>query len=62
MAEKMPSSVKVGSRPMRSRMRWYSSGLSPWAAISSSVMGTMFGMLMAVVALLVLRVAVHIAQ
>jgi hypothetical protein len=29
MAEKMPSSVKVGSRPIRSRMRWYSSGLSP---------------------------------
>jgi hypothetical protein len=29
MAEKMPSSVKLGSRPMISRMRWYSSGLEP---------------------------------
>jgi hypothetical protein len=38
MAEKMPSSVKLGSRPMICRMRWYSSGLSPWAAIRSSVM------------------------
>ena len=37
MAEKMPSSVSVGSRPMRSRMRWYSSGFSPWSATSSGV-------------------------
>ena len=35
MAEKMPSSVKLGSRPIRSRMRWYSSGFSPCAAMSS---------------------------
>jgi hypothetical protein len=32
MAEKMPSSVKLGgSRPMICRMRSYSSGLEPWA-------------------------------
>src|SRR5690606_35374521 len=39
IAEKMPSSVKLGSRPIRSRMRWYSSGLRPCEAISSGVMG-----------------------
>src|SRR3981081_259599 len=38
MAEKMPSSVKVGVRPISLRMRSYSSGLSPWAATSSGVM------------------------
>ena len=38
IAEKMPSSVKVGSRPIRSRMRWYSSGFRPCAATSSGVM------------------------
>src|SRR5581483_8851742 len=37
MAEKMPSSVNVGSRPMSLTMRSYSSGLSPWAATSSGV-------------------------
>src|SRR3954453_6443012 len=37
MAEKMPSSVIEGSRPMRSSTRWYSSGLSPCAAISWGV-------------------------
>src|SRR6056297_1873122 len=37
MAEKMPSSVKVGSRPMISRIMSYSSGLRPWASISSGV-------------------------
>ncbi len=40
IAEKMPSSVKLGSRPIRSRMRWYSSGFSPCAAMSSGVIGT----------------------
>src|SRR5690606_5678876 len=40
MAEKMPSSVKLGSRPIRSRMRWYSSGFSPCALMSSGVMAT----------------------
>src|SRR6266540_6116273 len=38
IAEKMPSSVKVGVRPMSLRMRSYSSGLRPWAAISAWVM------------------------
>src|SRR4030081_754351 len=37
MAEKMPSSVKVGVRPISLRMRWYSSGLRPCAATSSGV-------------------------
>ncbi len=38
IAEKMPSSVNVGSRPISDRSRWYSSGLRPWAATSSGVM------------------------
>src|SRR5580704_10961444 len=38
MAEKMPSSVNVGTRPMSLRMRSYSSGLSPCSATSSGVM------------------------
>src|ERR1700681_4086878 len=42
MAEKMPSSVKVGVRPMSLRMRSYSSGLRPWAATSA---GVIFGSL-----------------
>src|SRR5215471_4646776 len=37
IAEKMPSSVKVGTRPISFRMRSYSSGFSPWAATSSGV-------------------------
>ena len=37
IAEKMPSSVSVGSRPIRSSMRWYSSGLRPCSATSSGV-------------------------
>ncbi len=37
IAEKIPSSVSVGVRPIRSRMRWYSSGFSPCAATSASV-------------------------
>src|ERR1700750_1706611 len=42
-AEKMPSSVKLGSRPISFRMRSYSSGLSPWAATSSGViLGSFF--------------------
>src|SRR5437868_12238438 len=43
MAEKMPSSVKVGSRPISFRMRSYSSGLRPWEATSS---GVIFGSVM----------------
>lgn len=37
MAEKMPSSVKLGVRPMRERMRAYSSGFRPCAAARSGV-------------------------
>src|ERR1700690_1419557 len=37
IAEKMPSSVSDGSRPIRSRTRWYSSGLRPCSATSSGV-------------------------
>src|SRR6478735_5266228 len=43
IAEKMPSSVKLGSRPIKSRMRWYSSGLRPCSAISAGVMGDSLG-------------------
>jgi len=42
MAEKIPSSVKVGSRPTSSRMRAYSSGFNPWAAIIAGVMAMSF--------------------
>src|SRR5690606_40082109 len=49
MAEKMPSSVKLGSRPIRSRMRWYSSGLRPWAATISGVMAGSLGRVMSAV-------------
>src|SRR5205814_2115368 len=37
IAEKMPSSVKLGVRPMSVSMRAYSSGLRPWAATSAGV-------------------------
>src|SRR5436305_1217499 len=37
IAEKMPSSVIEGSRPMSARMRWYSSAVSPCAAISAGL-------------------------
>src|SRR5262245_27243942 len=37
IAEKMPSSVKLGTRPISLRMRSYSSGLRPWLATSSGV-------------------------
>src|ERR1043165_1588574 len=43
IAEKMPSSVMVGSRPISWRMRWYSSGLRPCSATSSGVMVGSFG-------------------
>src|SRR5262249_50354651 len=45
MAEKIPSSVMVGSRPMSCRMRSYSSGLRPWAATSSGVMRGSLGII-----------------
>src|SRR5215831_16670962 len=45
IAEKIPSSVKVGTRPISFRMRSYSSGFSPWAATSSGViLGSFVGM------------------
>src|SRR5215470_3920396 len=37
IAEKMPSSVSEGSRPMSLRIRRYSSGLRPCAATSAGV-------------------------
>src|SRR5437016_12630620 len=37
IAEKIPSSVKLGTRPISLRMRSYSSGFSPWLATSSGV-------------------------
>src|SRR5258705_1298226 len=37
MAEKMPSSVNVGARPISALRRSYSSGLRPWAATSAGV-------------------------
>src|SRR5437764_6030488 len=37
IAEKIPSSVKLGARPISLRMRSYSSGFSPWLATSSGV-------------------------
>src|SRR5713226_9299102 len=49
MAEKMPSSVKVGARPIRLRMRSYSSRLRPWAATRAALIlvvgGVVFGVL-----------------
>src|SRR5215469_3210425 len=47
IAEKMPSSVKVGTRPISLRMRSYSSGLRPWLATSSGVIfGSFLGSLL----------------
>src|SRR3954451_17004782 len=43
IAEKMPSSVIVGSRPISCRIRSYSSGLRPCSATSSGVMVGSFG-------------------
>src|ERR1700748_1484178 len=37
IAEKMPSSVKLGTRPISFKIRSYSSGLRPCAATSSGV-------------------------
>jgi len=37
IAEKIPSSVKLGTLPISLRMRSYSSGFSPWLATSSGV-------------------------
>src|SRR5258708_20267915 len=43
IAEKIPSSVKLGTRPISLRMRSYSSGFRPWLATSS---GLIFGCFM----------------
>src|SRR5258705_2398623 len=46
IAEKIPSSVKLGTRPISLRMRSYSSGFSPWLATSSGVIwGSFMGSL-----------------
>src|SRR5690606_22100312 len=45
MAETMPSSVKLGSRPMSARKRSYSSGFSPCSATSSGVIFGSFGII-----------------
>src|SRR5437868_401366 len=45
IAEKIPSSVKVGTRPISFRMRSYSSGLRPWEATSSGVIWGSLGIM-----------------
>src|SRR5882672_3082302 len=48
IAEKMPSSVKLGVREISARMRSYSSGLRPWASTSAGVtVGCLTGFLLA---------------
>src|SRR4029079_5290296 len=42
IAEKIPSSVKLGTRPISLRMRSYSSGFRPWLATSSGVIWVSF--------------------
>src|SRR3954447_25135184 len=37
ITEKIPSSVKFGSRPRTTRMRWYSSGVMPCFEIRAGV-------------------------
>src|SRR4051812_758258 len=46
IAEKMPSSVNVGTLPISFRMRSYSSGLRPWDATSSGVICGSLGIMM----------------
>src|SRR6476620_6755210 len=47
IAEKIPSSVKVGARPINFKMRSYSSGFRPWLATSSGVIwGSFMGPLL----------------
>src|SRR5436305_12222575 len=45
IAEKMPSSVKLGTLPISFRMRSYSSGLRPWEATSSGAMLASLGIM-----------------
>src|SRR5262245_49061222 len=42
MTEKMPSSVRFGSRPMMPRMRWYSSAVRPCSAMRLGVIWLIF--------------------
>src|SRR6516162_2030457 len=44
-AEKMPSSVKVGVRPMRLRMCAYSCAVRPWAAARAALTRGSIGLL-----------------
>src|ERR1700754_2551060 len=46
IAEKMPSSVKLGTRPISFKMRSYSSGLRPCEATSSGVIWGWLGIMM----------------
>src|SRR5882757_7609774 len=46
IAEKMPSSVNVGTRPISFKMRSYSSGLRPCDATSSGVILGSLGIMM----------------
>src|SRR3977135_3897023 len=46
IAEKIPSSVKLGTRPISFRMRSYSSGLRPCDATSSGVILGSLGIMM----------------
>src|ERR1700754_3777744 len=46
IAEKIPNSVKLGTRPMILRMRWYSSGLRPCEATSSGVIWGSLGIML----------------
>src|SRR5882672_9016615 len=46
IAEKIPSSVKLGTRPISLRMRSYSSGLRPCDATSSGVIWGSLGIIM----------------
>src|SRR3954470_4368769 len=46
IAEKIPSSVNEGTLPISFKMRAYSSGLRPWDATSSGVIGGSFGVMM----------------
>src|SRR6195256_6404440 len=45
IAEKIPSSVKLGTRPISFKMRSYSSGFNPWPATSSGVIWGSFGIM-----------------
>src|SRR5207244_1039746 len=54
IAEKIPSSVKLGTRPISFKMRSYSSGLRPWLATSSEVICGCFMRLLKAIEVLLL--------